>query len=134
MRGINKCEIMGNVGADPEMRYTAVGHAVTNFRVAVNRRWRDTEGQLQEKTEWFRIVTWGRLAEIASMYLQKGSPVYVSGRLETRSFEGHDGLTRYVTELVANDLVLLPRGNGKPLGGAADTVEEEELEWEEIPL
>ena len=133
MRGINVCTIMGNVGADPEMRYTAVGHAVTNFRVAVNRRWRDTEGQLQEKTEWFRVTAWRRLAEIANQYLERGSPVYVSGRLETRSYEGADGLVRYVTELVANDLVLLPRGNGHPVVEAEDMVEEE-AELEEIPL
>ena len=133
MRGINKCEILGNVGADPEMRFTPVGRAVTNFRVAVNRRWRDAEGQLQEKVEWFRITAWGRLAEIANQYVQKGSPVYVSGRLETRSFEGADGQIRYVTDLVANDLVLLPRGNGhEPAGAESEVAEEEELD--EIPL
>jgi len=133
VRGINVCQIMGNVGADPEMRYTAVGRAVTNFRVAVNRRWRDAEGQLQEKVEWFRVTTWGRLAEIANQYVQRGSPVYVSGRLETRSFEGADGQIRYVTDLVANDLVLLPRGNGSaPAGAESEVAEEEELE--EIPL
>ena len=133
MRGINKCEILGNVGADPEMRFTPVGRAVTNFRVAVNRRWRDAEGQLQEKVEWFRITAWGRLAEIANQYIQKGSPVYVSGRLETRSFEGADGQLRYVTDLVANDLVLLPRGNGhEPAGAESEVAEEEELD--EIPL
>jgi len=133
VRGINKCEILGNVGADPEMRFTPVGRAVTNFRVAVNRRWRDAEGQLQEKVEWFRITAWGRLAEIANQYVQKGSPVYVSGRLETRSFEGADGQIRYVTDLVANDLVLLPRGNGhEPAGAESEVAEEEELD--EIPL
>ena len=133
MRGINVCQIMGNVGADPEMRYTAVGRAITTFRVAVNRRWRDTEGQLQEKVEWFRCVTWGRLAEIANQYVQKGSPVYVAGRLETRSFEGADGQVKYVTEIVANDLVLLPRGNGHQSAGEESEVAEEE-ELEEIPL
>ena len=133
MRWINVCQIMGNVGADPEMRYTAVGHAVTNFRVAVNRRWRDSEGQLQEKTEWFRVVAYGRLAETANQYVAKGSPVYVTGRLETRTYEGLDGQARYVTELVANDLVLLPRGNGRSAAGAEDEVEEEAA-LQEIPL
>ena len=104
-----------------------------DVRVAVTRRWRDAEGQLQEKVEWFRITAWGRLAEIANQYVQKGSPVYVSGRLETRSFEGADGQIRYVTDLVANDLVLLPRGNGhEPAGAESEVAEEEELD--EIPL
>ena len=96
MRGMNKCSLMGNLGSDPEMRLTPVGRAVTNFRLAVNRRWRDAEGQSQEKTEWFRIVAWGRLAEVCNQYLQKGSPVYVDGRLETRTYEATDGQTRYM--------------------------------------
>ena len=110
MRGLNKCQIMGNLGVDPEMRYTAVGRAVTHMRVAVNRRWCDVEGQLQERTEWFRVVVWGRQAEICSQYLAKGSPVYVQGRLETSSFEGSDGRAHYMTELVAQDVIILPQG------------------------
>jgi single-strand DNA-binding protein len=130
MRGLNCVHIMGNLGADPEMRYTPTGRAVTNIRVAVNRKWRDSEGQLQEKTEWFRVVLWGRQAETANQYLQKGSPVYVQGRLETHSYEGSDGQTRYMTELIGRDLIMLPRGNGQRTGtegqGLAE-VEEEEL-------
>ncbi len=133
MRGMNKCSLMGNLGSDPEMRYTPSGRAVTNFRLAVNRRWRDAEGQLQEKVEWFRIVCWGRLAEVANQYCQRGSPVYVEGRLETRSFEGADGQVRYLTELVAQDLILLPRGNGNG-GQVEDTEEVAEEELAEIPL
>jgi len=135
MRGLNRVEILGNLGADPEMRYTPTGRAVTNFRVAVNRRWRDSEGQPQEKTEWFRIVTWGGLAELSNQYLQKGSPVYVAGRLDTRSYEAADGQTRYMTELVARELILLPRGNGQPTANASADVEEEEFEeLAELPL
>jgi single-strand DNA-binding protein len=133
MRGMNVCEIIGNLGGSPEMRYTPTGRAVTNFRVAVNRRWRDAEGQVQEKVEWFRVVAWNRLAELANTYLDKGNPVYVRGRLETRSFEGADGQVRYLTEVVAQDLILLPRGNGN--GNPVDeTAEIEEEEPAEIPL
>ena len=125
MRGLNRVEIMGNLGSDPEMRYTPSGQPVTHFRVAVNRRWRDAEGQPQEKVEWFRVVVWGRRAEVANKYLQKGSPVYVTGRLQTRSFEGSDGQTRYMTELVASDFILLPRGNGPQAEAEEEDVVEE---------
>ena len=135
MRGLNRAEIMGNLGGEPEMRYTPNGRAVTNFRVAVNRRWRDAEGQTQERVDWFRVVAWGRLAEICAQYLQKGSPVYVDGRLETRTYEATEGQTRYVTELIARDLVLLPRGNGHPAASeAAETEDEEVEEMAELPL
>lgn len=125
MRGLNLVQVIGNLGAKPELQYTATGKAVTHMRVAVDRRWRDADGQLQEKTEWFRTVLWGRQAEIASQYLQKGSPVYIEGRLETSSFEGADGRARYVTELVARNLILLPKGDGQP------TPQEELVEVEE---
>jgi single-strand DNA-binding protein len=117
------------------MRYTPTGKPVTHFRVAVNRRWRDAEGQPQEKVEWFRVVVWGRRAEVANQYLQKGSPIYVSGRLQTRSFEGNDGQTRYITELVARDFILLPRSNGFQSAAEEDLEEVEEgEEVGEIPL
>ncbi len=135
MRGVNRVQIMGNLGADPEMRYTPTGRAVTNFRVAVSRRWRDSEGQLQQRVEWFRVVTWGRQAELANQYLQKGAPVYVDGRLQTRSYEGNDSQTHYITELVARDFVLLPRGNGHTGAEESEEVEEvAEEELAEIPL
>lgn len=114
MRGLNRVEIMGNLGADPEMRYTPNGRPVTHFRVAVNQRWRNAEGELQEKVDWFRVVVWGRMAEVANMYLEKGAPVYVEGRLSTRSYEDAHGETRYITEVIARDIILLPRGNGQP--------------------
>ena len=130
MRGLNRVEIMGNLGADPEMRYTPTGRPVTHFRVAVNHRWVDAEGQPQERVEWFRVVVWGRRAEVANRYLQKGSPVYVSGHLQTRSFEGNDGRTRHITELVAHDLILLPLPHREP---GEEEVEEEVVE-EEVEL
>ena len=119
------------------MRYTPTGKAVTNFRVAVNRRWRDPEGQIQERVDWFRVAAWGRLAEVCNQYLQKGSPVYVDGRLETHTYEAADGQTRYISELVARDLVMLPRGNGHPVTSeheSAETEEEEVEEMAELPL
>lgn len=135
MRGLNRVEIMGNLGVDPEMRYSPTGRAVTRFRVAVNRRWRDSEGQPQQQVEWFRVVLWGRQAEVANQYLTKGAPVYVSGRLQTRSFEGNDGQTRYMTELVGRELILLPRGDGHPVAEEEEVEEEaEEPLTEEIPL
>ena len=130
MRGLNCVHIMGNLGADPEMRYTPTGRAVTNMRVAVNRKWSNAEGQQQDQTEWFRVVVWGRQAEVANQYLAKGAPVYIQGRLETHSFEGKDGQTRYMTELIARQLILLPRNNGQRVDTGvevAEKIEEEEL-------
>jgi single-strand DNA-binding protein len=107
-RGLNKVMLIGNLGADPEMRYTPQGKAVTNFRIAVNRTWRDSStGEQQESTEWVRIVTWQKLAEICNRYLSKGRQVYVEGRLQTRSWEGQDGVRRYMTEVVAQEVIIL---------------------------
>lgn len=140
MRGLNRVEIIGNLGADPELRYTPKGRAVANFRVAVNRRWRDDEGQQQERTDWFRCVAWGHLAEVVNQFASKGSPIYVEGRLETRSYE-KEGKTLYFTELVAREIIILPRGGssrgmGEPPaeveeGAEADPWAEEESE---LPL
>jgi single-strand DNA-binding protein len=106
-RGVNKVILIGNVGADPELRYTPSGTAVTNFNMATNESWTDSSGERQERTEWHRIVVWGRLAEICNQYLRKGSKVYIEGRLQTRSWEGQDGQKRYTTEVVARDMQLL---------------------------
>ncbi len=132
MNGLNRIEIMGNLGADPEMRYLPTGRAVTHFRVAVNRRWRDAEGQPQEKVEWFRVTTWGRLAEIANQYLSKGSPVYLSGRLQSRTFQGNDGQPHYMTEVVAREMILLPRANSQHEAMQEEEVEEPEEQEEEL--
>ena len=106
---LNKCMIIGNLGRDPEMRYTPSGQAVTQFTVAVNRNYKDSQGERQEETEWFRIVAWGQQAEFAAEYLRKGAKVYVEGRLQTRQWEGQDGQKRYTTELVANTIQNLER-------------------------
>jgi single-strand DNA-binding protein len=120
---LNKVMIIGNLGRDPEMRYTPNGQAVTQFTVAVNRRHRDQQGEWQEETEWFRVVAWGPLAERTAEYLRKGRKVYVEGRLQTRSWEGQDGQKRYTTELIANTVSPLdrrPTDEGAPPPGAGD--------------
>ena len=104
---LNKCMIIGNLGRDPEMRYTPSGQAVTQFTVAVNRNYKDNQGEWQEETEWFRVVAWAALAERTAEYLRKGRKVYVEGRLQTRQWEGQDGQKRYTTELVANTVTAL---------------------------
>ena len=107
-RGINKVILIGNLGADPEVRYMPSGGAVTNLRVATTDSWKDKQtGEQQERTEWHRIVLFGRLAEIAGEYLRKGSQVYLEGRLQTRKWQGQDGNDRYTTEIVANDMQML---------------------------
>ena len=106
-RGVNKVILIGNIGADPELRYTPGGTAVTNYNLATNENWTDSSGERQERTEWHRIVVWGRLAEICNQYLRKGSKVYIEGRLQTRSWEGQDGIKRYTTEVVARDMQIL---------------------------
>ncbi len=106
-RGLNKVMIIGNLGKDPEMKYTQQGKPVTTFSVAVSRTWKDPEGQMKEETEWFRVVAWEKLAELCNEYLRKGSKVYIEGRLKTREYQAQDGQTRYMTEVVAFDMQTL---------------------------
>ena len=125
MAALNKVMLIGNVGTDPEMRYTANGNAVTTFRMAVNRNYSGPDGERREETEWFSIVTWNKLAETCSQYLQKGRSAYVEGRLQTRSWEGQDGQRRFKTEVIANTVQFLDRGQAAPMpenGGAAESV------------
>ncbi|MDW7981301.1 MAG: single-stranded DNA-binding protein [Thermomicrobium sp.] len=107
-RGLNRIELIGNVGRDPEMRYTPNGAPVTQFRLAVNTIRRGSEGgQPSEETDWFTIVCWNRLAEFADQYIRKGSKVYVAGRLRVRRFTGSDGVERTAVEVIARDVLLL---------------------------
>ncbi len=122
MRGLNKVQIIGYLGRDPEMRYTPNGKPVTSFTVAVSRSWLKPEGERVEKTEWFNVVAWERLAEICNQYLGKGSAVYVEGRLETRSWEAENGQKHFRTEIIANEVIILDkrlRGTEEELGDAA---------------
>jgi single-strand DNA-binding protein len=112
-RSINKAIIIGNLTRDPEMRYTPDGQAVTTFGVATNRRWTSKDGEQKEDAEFHNLVAWGKLAEICSQLLKKGRRVYVEGRLQTRSWEGKDGVNRSRTEIVIGDMVALdPRDDG----------------------
>ena len=104
---VNKVILVGNLGADPEVRFTQSGQAVANMRIATNEVFNDRDGNRQERTEWHRIVVWGRLAEICNQYLRKGSKIYIEGRLQTRNWEGQDGQKRYTTEVVARDMQIL---------------------------
>lgn len=109
---VNKVILIGNLGADPEVRYAQNGTAVANFRIATTETWKK-EGGKEEQTEWHRIVTFGRLAEICGEYLSKGSKVYIEGRIQTRKWEDRDGNPRYTTEIVAREMKMLsPRGAG----------------------
>jgi len=108
--------IIGRLGADPEMRYTANGSAVTNFNVATSRTF-NRDGERVEETEWFSVVTWNRIAETCAQYLEKGGQVYVEGRMQTRSWDGQDGQKRYRTELIASSVTFLGgRGNNSESG------------------
>jgi single-strand DNA-binding protein len=106
-RSLNKVLLLGNVGKDPEVRYTASGRAVATFSLATSQRWKDQEGNDQEKTEWHRIVAWGRLGEICGEFLSKGKQVYIEGRIQSREWEDQDGNKRVTVEIVANDMILL---------------------------
>src|SRR3990167_7903891 len=107
MASINKVILIGNLGNDPEVRFTAGGQAVANFNIATNERWKDKSGQPQERTEWHRIVVWGRLAELCRDYLAKGRRVYKIGRASCREWEDKQGQTRYTTEIVTQVLQFL---------------------------
>ncbi len=133
MAGLNKVMIIGNLGKDPEMRYTANGSAVTNFNVAVSRQYSATDGERREETEWFTVVAWNKLAEQCNQFLQKGRKVYVEGRLQTRSWDGQDGQKRYRTEVVANEVQFLDRMGGA--GGAPrDEVDGELTDPDDLPF
>lgn len=114
MRGVNKAIIVGNVGQDPEVRYNQNGKAMASLSVATSEKWKDKNtGQQQEKTEWHRIVAFGKLAEIIGEYVKKGSQVYVEGKLQTRKWQDQSGQDRYTTEIIANEMQMLGgRGDG----------------------
>jgi single-strand DNA-binding protein len=131
MPGLSKATLIGNLGGDPEMRYTAAGRAFTSFSVACGRTYTTAEGERKEETEWFRVTAWNKLAEICSQYLHKGSKVFVEGRLSSRTWEGQDGQKRFSLEVTADEMQILdsrPRdgagagvsSNGYPIDEPAD--------------
>jgi len=109
---VNKVIIVGNLGADPDLRYTSSGSPVCELRIATNESWTDKQGQKQERTEWHRCIVWGKTGENCSKYLSKGRQVYLEGRLQTRSWDDKEGNKRYTTEIVANDVQFLSSGSG----------------------
>lgn len=153
MLSLNRAQILGNLTRDPEMRYTPNGQAVTHFSVATNRRWKNQDGTDGESVEYHEIVVWGKQAEAVTPMLKKGEPVYVEGRLQTRSWEGQDGAKRNKTEITADTVIVLSRkgsGEWKPKTPSENPVEEisqadekpatkqeekeEEIDIEDIPF
>jgi single-strand DNA-binding protein len=119
MASVNRVILVGNLGRDPELRYTAGGQPVASFSVATNERWNDREGKTQERTEWHRIVVWGKQGENCANYLQKGRTVYIEGRLQTREWEDKEGQKRQTTEVVAQSVQFLDRREGAPRGSGS---------------
>lgn len=116
-KSLNKVMLIGNLGKDPETRYTASGVAVATFTIATNESWKDQEGNLQERTEWHNIVAWRKLAEICGEWLKKGKKVYIEGRIQTRSYDDKNtGAKKYITEIVADTMIMLDGARG----GAGD--------------
>jgi single-strand DNA-binding protein len=124
MASVNKVILIGNLGRDPETRYSADGAAITNVSIATTRRYKDASGQQQEETEWHRVVFFARLAEIAGEYLRKGRPVYVEGRLRTRKWTDKDGNEKYTTEVVAENMQLLGSRDGAGAGAPGGDFDE----------
>ncbi len=119
MASVNKVILLGNLGRDPETRYTTGGDAVTNLNIATSEQWKDKSGEKQERTEWHRVVLFGRSAEIAAEYLKKGRSVYIEGRLQTRKYTDKDGVEKYATEIVGDRMQLI--GGARDGGGGGDT-------------
>jgi len=142
-RGLNKVMLIGNLGKDPEMKYTPSGMPVTTFSVAVSRSWRTPEGENREETEWFRIVAWRKLAEVCNEYLRKGSKVYLEGSLKTRKWQDQQGQDRYMTEVQADQMMMLDSregggggaGGGRAAGGGGGGYQEEpDISDDDIPF
>ncbi|MFA5128980.1 MAG: single-stranded DNA-binding protein [Patescibacteria group bacterium] len=144
---LNKAMIIGNLTRDPEVKTTPSGQNVASFSVATNRVWTNAQGQKQEAVEYHNIVAWGKLAEICGQYLNKGKKIYIEGRLQTRDWQGQDGVKRYKTEIVAENMIMLDRGGSSGGQGSAPAVsqsmeeqgpaeepQEEEIKVENIPF
>lgn len=134
MASLNRVMIIGNVGTDPEMRFTPNGNPVTSFRLATSRVYTTPEGERRQETEWFTVVSWNRLAENCNQFLTKGQRAYVEGRLHTRSWEGQDGQKRSRVEIIANRVLFLDRQPTAPLPTEAAAAAAEELEPEDLPF
>ena len=133
MAGVNKVILVGHLGADPEIRYTADGTAVATFRLATTRRWTNKDGERVDQTEWHRIVAWRRLGEICAQYLAKGKQVYIEGRLQTRSWEDKDDNKRWTTEIIAENMQMLGKA-GDVMDVAEEAPARQEGPKDETPL
>ena len=132
-KGLNKCCFIGNLGQDPEIRYTAEGKAVANFSLACSEEWKK-DGQKQERTEWVKVVIWGKLAEVAGEYLKKGSKVYVEGKLQTKKWQNKEGQDQYTTEINVHDLLMLDSRNVKPEQSEPQEPVGEDFDDQDIPF
>jgi len=125
-RSVNKVILIGNLGGDPELRHTVSNIPVVNFTVATNENWVNKEGVREERTEWHRVVAWRRLAEICHEYLRKGTQVYIEGKLQTRTWEDQNGQKRFMTEVVADEMVILGQRGAEAGGQASEDVTSKE--------
>ncbi len=124
MKSLNKVQLIGNTTQDPELKYTPTGAAVCNFTLATNRSWTTETGEKKDEADFTRCVAWNKLAEICGQYVKKGKKIYVEGRLSTRSWQDKDGQTKYMTEVILNDMILLDSGRGDASTGSAPESEE----------
>ena len=130
---LNKAILIGNLGADPEIRYTQSGTQVATFRIATTERWKGQDGQMQESTEWHRIVAYKRLAEICGEYLNKGSKVYIEGKIQTRKWQDQSGNDKYTTEIIAREMKMLSPRGGAATGQQSGASEYQEPQYSEPP-
>jgi single-strand DNA-binding protein len=121
-KSVNKIILIGNLGQDPELRYTSSGVAVASFSMATSESWKDQDGNVQEKTQWHKLVAWRKLAEIVGEYLKKGSKVYVEGRIQYRSYDDKNGVKRDVTEIVIDQMLMLDSKGARDSGGSSASV------------
>ncbi|MDY0042774.1 MAG: single-stranded DNA-binding protein [Desulforhabdus sp.] len=128
MASLNRVQLIGRLGKDPEMRFTPNGKTVTSFSIAVSHRWRSSEGEVKEDTDWFNVQAWGKLGEICKKYLQKGRLVYVEGRLQTDRYE-HDGQTHYSTKIIASEMQMLDRKPEEPAEDEGEVNTEEKIDF-----
>ena len=130
---VNKVILVGNLGKDPELRYSPSGSAVCTFSLATTDRFKNKQGEQQERTEWHNIVVWAGLAEICGKYLTKGKQIYIEGRIQNRSYDDRDGNKRYITEIVANEMQMLSRAGEQGGGGRSSTPAEEPAQGSQEP-
>jgi single-strand DNA-binding protein len=133
-KSLNKVQLIGNLGKDPELKYTPIGVAVATFSIATSDSWKDKDGELHEQTEWHNIVVWRKLAEIVGQYLKKGMKVFVEGKLKHRSYDDNSGVKRYVTEVVIDNLIMLGSPSGKTQPPLPEDDGETAIEKDDLPF